>query len=136
MAYLLVLTFKRWGAFQNGLSPFSEKKNSNNRQWDFSSNFACYLSYRRNIKTECPRSRLEAAVPFLIHDNSLQFQYNFSFIEVHALNKFLAPFPALRVVLYLFLGRFSCRRPCNSSLQNGLIVLIFTQRYTNEKVLL
>ena len=78
MAYLLVLTFKRWGASRNGLSPFSEKKNSNNRQWDFSSNFACYLSYRRNIKTECPRSRLEAAVPFLIHDNSLQFQYNFT----------------------------------------------------------
>ena len=48
------------------------------RKWDFLSNFACYLTYSRNIKTECPRSRVEAAVPFFIHNNSLQYQYNFT----------------------------------------------------------
>ena len=37
-----------------------------------------YLTYSRNINTECPRSRIEAAVPFFIHNNSLQYQYNFT----------------------------------------------------------
>ena len=31
-----------------------------------------YLTYSRNIKTGRPRPRLEAVVPFFIHNNSLQ----------------------------------------------------------------